>query len=250
MITYTNRGVRIAEIFFDEPATAPRVDVVRYQQSPEERPGTAAEEFHTIELDLTVPADQVLAQMHSGMRQRVRRALKEPLTYEHSTDMAALERFLAFWEQFAAVKKLAPANRIRLTSLCRAGLLDLARVRDEFGDVLVWHVYMKTHGRARLIHSASLFRGLESTDRNRISLANVFLHWHDIVRLQADGIAIYDLGGWYAGQTDAALLNINKFKEGFGGRIVRTYNVDAGRTFKGVVAVYARQALMAWRARR
>ncbi len=250
MITYTKSGVRIAEVFFDEPAQPPSVDVVRYQQSSEEQSGTHGEEFHTIEIDLAQTEDEILSQMHSGMRQRVRRSLKEEFIYDHSMgNLAWLDEFLAFWLGFAAVKHLPPANRVRLTALARAGMLDLTRVRDEFGDVLVWHIYMKANGRARLIHSASQFRGRESTDRNRISMANLFLHWRDIVRLKAEGVDVYDLGGWYAGQTDAALLNINRFKEGFGGRIVRSYNVDAGKTLKGVVAVYARQALMAWRSR-
>ena len=52
-----------------------------------------------------------------------------------------------------------------------------------------------------------------------------------------------DLGGWYSGQEDAEKLNVNKFKEGFGGRVAAQYNTDRGVTLKGVLAVQLRRAV-------
>lgn len=251
MITYTKNGVNIAEVFFDEPAQPPRVDVVRYQQTCKRRSGTAVEEFHTLEIDLTPSEEEIFGQMHGSRRYHLRRALKESLTYEYTVgDLNWLEEFLSFWADFAATKHLQPANRARLTSLCRAGMLDLSRMRDEDGQVLVWHVFMRANGRARGIHSPSIYRGLESRERNLVASANLCLHWKDMLRFKSEGCRVYDLGGWYAGQTDEDLLSVNRFKEGFGGRIVCCYNINTGRTLKGMAAVYAREALMAWRSRR
>jgi hypothetical protein len=54
-----------------------------------------------------------------------------------------------------------------------------------------------------------------------------------MLRFKAAGISVYDLGGWYEGDTDRAKLDINRFKEGFGGSIVKTFNQEFGITPKG-----------------
>ena len=47
-----------------------------------------------------------------------------------------------------------------------------------------------------------------------------------------------DMGGWYGGHEDQALLHINKFKEDFGGKVVEIYNSMAGISIKGKLAVW------------
>jgi hypothetical protein len=249
MIYYTKSGVRVAELFFGEETQASGVDLVRYQHFPRPVPGTHTDEYHTIELDLSPPPDAILAQMRSHTRHKIRRAEKMDFVCECSPlgDREWLEQFLAFWDGFAPTKRLPRANRERLEGMRAHGQLDLSRVRGENGEVLVWHCAVKTGGRVRLVHSASLFRELDSTGRSRNSHANAHLHWQDMLRLQKEGIRVYDFGGWYSGRDNQELLNVNHFKEGFGGAIVPTFNTDDGRTLVGVLAVYARQALAVWR---
>ena len=79
---------------------------------------------------------------------------------------------------------------------------------------------------ARLVHSASWFRAADKAQQAVNSRANRYLHWMDMLRLRELGFASYDLGGWYSGQEDVEKLNINRFKEGFGGRVVPQYNCD------------------------
>ena len=43
----------------------------------------------------------------------------------------------------------------------------------------------------------------------------------------------FDFGGWYPGNTNHQLLEINRFKEGFGGKIVREYNCEQIVSLKG-----------------
>jgi hypothetical protein len=87
------------------------------------------------------------------------------------------------------------------------------------GDDMLWHERVSSssllpveHERARLTHSASLFRiEADSAERNRIGRVNRLLHWDDMVRFQELGMRTYDLGGWYTGSRNEALLRINAF---------------------------------------
>jgi hypothetical protein len=49
------------------------------------------------------------------------------------------------------------------------------------------------------------------------------LHWLDLVEFKKLGVQYYDFCGWYAGETDEALLNVNKFKEQFTRNKVKEY---------------------------
>jgi lipid II:glycine glycyltransferase (peptidoglycan interpeptide bridge formation enzyme) len=66
---------------------------------------------------------------------------------------------------------------------------------------------------------------------------NRCLHWNDMRWFKREGIPTYDLGGWYNGIQDEEKLRINKFKEEFGGTIVKNYNCVQGVTLKGKVAL-------------
>jgi len=44
---------------------------------------------------------------------------------------------------------------------------------------------------------------------------------------------MYDFGGWYSGNTDPEMLNINRFKEEFGGKVVKVYKCWYGISLKG-----------------
>ncbi len=64
-----------------------------------------------------------------------------------------------------------------------------------------------------------------------------------MLRFREMGFTTYDLGGWYSGQDDLEKLNINRFKEGFGGRVAPQYNTDHGVTLKGILAIRLRHAV-------
>lgn len=250
MIFYTKSSLRIAELHFQEEAPAPAVDVVRYQSRLERMPGTHSYEFHTIHVDLQLPQDKLLAGMNSTKRNLIRRAAKEQVAVDFfaQPDEAVTDEFFGFYDAFAGQKGLPVANRSRLNGIRDGGALVLSRAKDGEGSSIVWHCYLRASGSARLIHSASLFRASADKDYiNYVSRANCYHHWFDMLRLQEAGLETYDLGGWYEGKTDQAKLNINTFKEGFGGKIVRLYNTDHGRTLRGVMAVHMKRAMDHWR---
>lgn len=110
------------------------------------------------------------------------------------------------------------------------------------GTVLVWHAYYVGQSRARLLHSASLFReASDSAFRTLVGRANRYQHWRDMLKLKADGLTTYDMGGWYAGSEDEAKLSINKFKEGFGGETVVEYHCEEAVSLKGKLYKIARR---------
>ena len=91
------------------------------------------------------------------------------------------------------------------------------------GEDLVMHSYVvdPAAGRATQWHSVSQFRGAEDSAKRRlISRANRLLHWRDIEHFKAQGLRIFDLGGYAYNTEDEGLKRINEFKDSFGGALV------------------------------
>ena len=65
-----------------------------------------------------------------------------------------------------------------------------------------------------------------------------------MVRFKSAGISTYDFGGWYEGTTDHERLRINKFKEQFGGEIVKNYICEQALTLKGALFLRIRSSLL------
>lgn len=252
MIVYNKPFLKIAEFYYQPPVEGRNgLDIARcyYQESPIE--GTQQSVFHTLQIELTQDADQILAGMKKDNRQQIRYAEREGIKTEasNSPDTRWMQEFFTFYDAFAQGKGLPPANRARLAAMREANMLDLSRAIDPVtGDTLVWHCTLRTPSAARLVHSASLARDAEQS--RTTGRANRGLHWQDMLRFREAGLATYDFGGWYAGDTDEAKLRINKFKESFGGKVVQLYNVDRGLTLRGAVAIRARHLLETWKERK
>lgn len=103
------------------------------------------------------------------------------------------------------------------------------------GEMIVFHSYICDAADARLLHSASCFRE-ESADQSMIGRANKRLHWEDILYFKKKGLLRYDWGGI----SDFDNPNgIDEFKLKFGGDKITYYNVFAGNTLLGKLAVAA-----------
>ena len=102
-------------------------------------------------------------------------------------------------------------------------------------EMLVFHSYICDDKDARLLHSASCFRE-ESADQSMIGRANKRLHWEDILYFKKKGLTRYDWGGI----SDFDNPNgIDEFKLKFGGEKITYYNIFAGNTLLGKLAVTA-----------
>lgn len=246
MITYRTRWLTRREVWFGEQPNHDGADVLIYMQSPDPVPGVHCQEFATLVVDLTRETEQLLDAMPKNTRYEIRRAeSKDGIEYQAWDDAhAAFEPFCRAYDDFAALKQLPRADRIRLRGFLGAGMLDLTRVRSAEGHELVWHAYYRNESRARLLLSASLRRAeLDPAQHGLVGRANRYHHWRDILRFKDAGIATYDLGGWYTGDADAAMLGINRFKEGFGGQLVSSYTGEQAVTFKARIAAWLNKAL-------
>ena len=246
MILYSKQRLSIAEFHFDEQGTPPPVDIIRYQSRPEKVNGTVCYPFSTLLIDLGQDTDTLLAGMSKTTRNEIRRAAKDDLSFEFyaQPDNSQVADFFEFYAAFAQLKGLPELNRARILGMRDSQALVLTRIREANGGVLVWHCYVQVNGWSRLVHSASLFRSAGKEQHAVISRANRHLHWLDMLRFKELGFSTYDFGGWYSGREDTAKLNINKFKEGFGGHVAAQYNIDHGVTIKGALAVHLRRMLL------
>jgi len=248
MITYQRLPfIRVAEFYFDEETPAARADIVRHLWRSAPVSGTRCEESHTLVLDLTSSPETLLAKMHNGTRWSIRRADKDQFQYEFwcAGEPEAVAEFCGFYDAFAKGSHLVSANRKRLSALTQLGVLDLSRVSDNAGRALVWHAHYRASHRVRMIHSASLLgKATDPSLRGLIGRANCHNTWCDILRFQQQGLPAYDLGGWHGGAEDQKKLRINRFKESFGGALVKEFNAEIGVTAKGRLALDMRAVLL------
>jgi hypothetical protein len=247
MITYSRGPLRLAQLWFDESLESKGVDIVTYLQREEPISGGTSLPKHTIIVDLTLETAVLLANIKKDTRYDIRRAeTRDGLRYKicREPSAEALSAFCCFYNAFADHKRLHRVSELELSRMRTQRGLQLSTVLDAQGQPLVWHSYGCVRGRARLLQSASHFRLAASSEtRNLLARANRYLHWRDMLHFKAEGYHTYDLGGWYCGSSDRELLQINKFKEEFGGRVVLNYNCEVGLTLVGKAALRLRPVL-------
>jgi len=238
MIVYRSRFLTRAEVWFDdEPGDTRSSDWIRYNQRPDPVPGADCKYFYTCVIDLTQSREQLLARFDKDTAYKIRRARdRDKIICEccDPSDPAVISRFEEMYNPFAALKGLRPLDRARVDSMAAAGALDLSVAKDSHGNALVYHANYRNQHRATELYLPSLYRQLsDSAARNAIGRANRYLVWSDIIRYKEQGLRCFDFGGWYPGTSDQALLKINEFKRGFGGRVIREYRCEQILTLKG-----------------
>lgn len=197
-------------------------------------------------IDLQRSPDELFGDCSKSNRYEIERARRSDdvvVEFRAPSVPADADEFADYYDRFAATKGVAPLRRSQAHAIAEAGRLVLTGARHE-ERWLAAHAYYVDGDRARLTHSASLFRTEESApERARVGRANRLLHWEDMVRFRELGMATYDLGGWYMGTGNEALLRINSFKKQFGGTIVAEWDSFRARSLRGWVYLRARDAL-------
>lgn len=243
--------VSVAEFYFDEDIRQTDADIVHHFWRSRPVADSQNKESHSLILDLSKKSQTLLDNMHSETRYRIRRAEKDHFQYDFwaGSHREVLAGFYEFFDSFAALKGLVPANRKRLEALGELGLLDLSRMRDAAGSELVWHVHYRASDRARGMYSASLLgKAADPSFRGLIGRANCYHTWRDIQRFQEGGLSRYDLGGWYGGTEDQEKLRINTFKEGFGGQLISEFNAEKIASATGTLALVVKSVMLSSRA--
>jgi hypothetical protein len=228
--------VSVVECYFEFLHQAEQADVLACLFQPDPVPGWRSYEGATRLIDLNSDLETIFAGFTKNTRYEINRASKrdgiETSLSSAPTD-SELDEFMNYFDKFAATKGVPRVHRAQLQALASAKKLALSIARGEEGSDLAAHAYLVGHGRARLTHSASLFRMEEdAAARARAGRANRLLHWNDLTVFRSMGVAWYDFGGWYLGSRDEALVRINAFKAAFGGEIVKEWNcLTAGSRF-------------------
>lgn len=232
----SGRWVDTTEAWFGRPAATPRGDLMVARQWPSADWHGSVSEKHTLLVDLSAEQSVWLLAYKKDTQYQVRRAeAKDNLVFRliDAPGAAEVQQFGDFYDAFAAQKSLPLCDRGYLLQAARAGALRLSWAEQD-GTPLVTHSYIVSRRRARLLQSASLFRAsADSAQRTMIGRANRWLHFKDMQALKAAQCTTYDFGGWYAGSTDQAKLQINAFKEEFGGQVTREYDGVFALTWKG-----------------
>lgn len=235
MILIPGGLIKHAECWFDDEPE-PGADLVYFTQCPQPKTSSFTE-FYTLVIDLEREPDDILAAMNSTTRNEVRRAegkdlLKQVWIPEPTVE--TVEEFCDFFDDFARLKSLPPVSRTKALAYAKAGSLRLSKMLAPDDTLLTWFAFLGNDQRLRWLWGPSLFRmSSDNSFRQVVGRATRYNHYCCMLRAKEMGLRIYDLGGWYAGDTDQARISINKFKEGFGGQMLTEFNGFLPMTFRG-----------------
>lgn len=251
MHIYRSRFLVRGEVWYDHAAEDAGVDWILYRQRSHPVAGARWRYFHTLLMDLELSPEALLGQMSESTAYQIRRARNKDgvnCECEDPREPKVMERFEEMYNRFAAFKGLDLLNRPLLCQMAEEGSVELTVARDRQANPLVYHAYYRDPKRRCLLHSASILQTLsESFQRNAVGRANRYLFWSDMLRWKEQGVKYFDFGGWYPGRSNDELLRINRFKEGFGGQLVREYNCEQIISLKGRVVLTAVRLLCAAR---
>ncbi len=182
--------------------------------------GFKQEDFFTKIVDLTLTEKEILDQFNKTTKYDAGRAVRDNIQFQLEENA---EDFISFYNEFAKSKGLLLiSNNMYFRDPSQFQITEAVYE----GETLVLHSYLTdaTAKRVRLLHSASLFRKMENSEKQMAGRANRFLHYQDMLFFKEKGFVEYDLGGYAKDTTDEELLKINAFKECFGGVMVHESN--------------------------
>jgi len=242
MTISTKFSVRIADFYFDEEPKNIAVDLIRRLQSSTPTAEGRCTPFCTVVVDLSPSEEWLIAHVRNNTRYEIKRAAeRDHLTYSYwdKPGQNVVAEFCDFFDHFARLRKRPRISRSRFRTLADWKVVDLSMVSQGSGEPLVWHAFYRCKERVRMLESPSRLKTTADTEeRNLFGRANRYHHWQDMMRFKAEGILTYDLGGWAPNARDPEIAGINRFKEGFGGRIVENYNYQRPITVKGKMALH------------
>jgi len=219
MIRTAGRFLSYGEVWFDEAPSGPTPDILIFRQRFTTEAVTRATQFLSLVNDLT-PAEHNLWQaIDKTTRYDIRRAeAKDGLTCEQRAQPSKndIEEYAAFYDEFAASKKLGAGSKKWLVAAADAGRLHLSSVRCN-DAIVVRHAYVACGANIRLYQSAQRIAVEISGAPQLAGRANRFLHWRDMIEFKRRGFTNYDWGGIAPSPQSTALRNINRFKREFGG---------------------------------
>ena len=184
-------------------------------------PGFHRQPKFTKLIDLRQSEDELFNEFGKNTKHKVKRALSEGMRFSPETNP---DNLLKTYNEFSFAKGREPMDAPRLRAYW-PHMFATKLTCD--GEVLVMHSYLfdPELRRACQQHSASLFRSTDDAQRqSMIGRANRLLHYLDMLWLKEKGAHIFDLGGYALNTQEPELIEVNEFKDGFGGRLVEESN--------------------------
>jgi len=208
--------------------------IITYRQA-EFKGNNKARVFTTLVSDLTLTEEEITAMFSKNCKYKVKRAPKEGVTCDiligDRVYNEQVEQFIDFFVEFWASKDMPMSEKVQnslkneLYLYQKNSALAIARAKMQ-DETIVYHTYVMDGERARLLHSASLYRTSENINPNIVGMANRYLHQQDMFAFKEIGIQEYDWGG--AGHTED-VQHITEFKESFGGSVREFYHFEEVR---------------------
>jgi len=173
---------------------------------------------NTVEIDLTAPEDVLLARMHQKTRYNIRLAEKKGVAvtealeedwecvYRLYVETAARDGFIIRpWEYYRQVWSTFTGSRMA------------ACLKAEVDGILVGAIWVMSFGK-----KAHYLYGMSSS-LHREYMPNHLLQWKGMLLAKSQGRHIYDMWGAPDEFTEEDRLSgVFRFKQGFGGEVVRT----------------------------
>lgn len=176
--------------------------------------------FYTKLIDLTKTIEEINADIDKNTIYEVRRATKDGSQFRVCSSSG---EFLAFYNAFARDKKLKQISKDNISP--EENIVITEAIVDNVTKVMHAYLVDSAIHRTRLLYSASQHLSSTSTsERAIIGRMNRYLHLQDMLYFKELNYKVYDMGGYAFETKDEALLNINKFKDGFGGSLVCEYD--------------------------
>lgn len=235
-------GIPMFTVWFAEEPVKDK-GIIVYKEAEKEFKGS--EPFDTLISDLTESKEEIQAHFAKNCKYKINRAARENveivLLKNDEINNEELEAFLVFFDQFWKSKGVDTVDidllREEMKAYREAGALSISKAIID-AETVVYHTHLCDEKRARLLHSASLFRLSEDEDsgrKNLIGMANRLLHREDMYFFKDNGLAVYDWGGAGKGED---VKSITEFKESFGGEHVVFHSGIRKNGFKACIVSF------------
>lgn len=170
----------------------------------------------TLQSDLTLSEENILKKFSSTIRNEINRAEREGSIFNSFENK---ENFISIYNDFALQRGIANVTLKKLEGYNNHLILTSSSID---GVITAVHSYLIDfeQKKVRLLHSGTQ-RFTKDLDRNMIARSNKFLHFKDLQKFKEEGFLIYDWGGLAYNTEDKGLQGINKFKESFGGDMIK-----------------------------
>lgn len=177
---------------------------------------------HTIHIDLTKSAEEILQDFKSNTRNEVRRAIREDFFFEPVTD---LQEFVEFYNNFAQEKSLETISLGHLTKYGKNVIMYRAGVN---GTTLCMHASTLDDDVkiAALLYSASV-RLDQGIEKKSVGFANRFLHYKEFIAFKEKGYKKYDFSGVCIDESQPEKYSIGLFKKSFGGEEITSVELKS-----------------------